>query len=65
MLEILEKKIRELQIKRESLRGENFNEYELHLHLEMYIELKKVDGALEVLKEILTEELLIEKLQKI
>lgn len=56
MIQILKNKINELEAKKESLRGD-FTEYELHSCLDNYIELKKIDGALEVLKVMLIEQL--------
>lgn len=56
MIEKLKTKIKELQIEKNSLRRD-FSEDELHLYLDNYIRLKKIDGALEVLREMLVEEM--------
>lgn len=56
MIDKLKTKIKELQTEKNSLRR-NFSEDEIHLHLDNYIRLKKIDGALEVLREMLVEEM--------
>lgn len=56
MIEVLKNKIVELEIKKEKLR-KSFTEYEARLCLDNYIEIKKIDGAIEVLKELLIVQL--------
>lgn len=48
MMTELNNKIEELKTKKEKLRGE-FSEYELPKHLEIYIEIKSIDYAIQVL----------------
>ena len=55
MIQVLKKKIKELESKKEKLR-KDFSEYETEW-LDNYIELKKIDGALEVLKQMLVDEI--------
>lgn len=56
MIDKLKDKIRELETEKKALRRK-FSEDELHLYLDNYIRLKKIDGALEVLREMLIEEM--------
>jgi hypothetical protein len=56
MIEILKLKIKELEAKKDALRG-SFDEYELSTHLDRYIELKGIDYALSVLRDMLIIEL--------
>lgn len=56
MIDILKDKIKELEEKKEKLRRD-YSEYELYEHLDNFIKLKKIDGSLETLKEMLIIEL--------
>ena len=59
MIKKLQAKIKELELKKESLRRD-FTEYEVEW-LDNYVELKKIDGAINVLKDMLIEEITRER----
>jgi hypothetical protein len=62
MKDLLKNKIKELESKKSKFRDNEFTGYELESHLDTYIELAKIDGALNVLKNMLIE--IIEKEHK-
>lgn len=59
MIKKLQTKIKGLELKKESLRRD-FTEYEVEW-LDNYVELKKIDGAINVLKDMLIEEITRER----
>ena len=59
----IKKKIAQLEIEKDKLR-KSFDEYEARDFLDNYAKLNKIDGAIEVLKELLLKELEIERIMK-
>lgn len=56
MIEVLRENIEELKDKKSKLRND-FSEYELKEHLKIYVEIKSIDFAIDILQKIIIQEL--------